>query len=411
MRGLRGIRTPIELYRALSAAKFEESAYRLLMNHIDTIKMRYLHNIDPKKPNIADAAESFLKTLSKIIADRRNRNVVKKIDVETAIMFNHYLQTRRNALYDNGDGEINIFKSSIRNPDEVYKLFPLMRLNSAEIDKIEEYKGKLTVFLKENTDLDDARINKLVSEICASIAYLATLISMNYNDLDVKLEHIEEAYSLFRLIAFRVPRLDFETIYDLNRILVCSIYPKMREIKFDESILENAKKSLVENVTLSQINLEKIINRIISGLIGLALIYYARLSKFNDVEAFNEILVVFRNLISRILKKPYEEIKEKFFAHIANTEASFSANTAIVNLRSWITKAIILHLAHDQDVIEYSNIIFQQVQLILLISYILSFRERIQLVTLRTVKKAVRVYTYLMFDADLLRFTQPLTGD
>jgi len=397
------LKPPRELYVILALTEFTPKAEALL-NRFASIQIAEIERTKGLSIK-ANWHRSLLFLFSKIISERRGHKTVEELDVETAVVLHHYLVTRPQIARMVEEGRLGFFKQQIRTVNEFYQSLIGTSIGPQELDRLTEIKGNMFRFISEIKEISLDKVSEIVSSIEDTIMMLIYMLVSNEERWSVEIEDINRANRLFRMIAFRTPLLDFDTLYDLYRLLQTNIYVRMEQLEISSNSEERFQEIVENEMGIKEDkNLRKIGSDwedILKGcILSIAQIYSVKKSGQKiDKRHADYAVGVYRKIVSKIIEGFDNKEKESLYDFIRNLSFSLESENALAGYRRWLLSAISA-AAGSGAIYKYSSFVFKQSRMVALFSAIMAYKNKHEVVTIDDIKKATQVYAHVLLDLD-----------
>ncbi|MFX1485742.1 MAG: hypothetical protein ACFFBS_01310 [Promethearchaeota archaeon] len=348
---------------------------------------------------------SLLSLFSRVIAERRSHKTVEELDVEAAVVLHHYLITRPQIARMVEDDRLGFFKQQVKTATEFYESLIGIDVGPQELDRLAEIRSNTFRFVSEIEEIPPDTVSEIVSNIEDVVMMFMYLLVSNEEKSKIDIEDINRAYRLFRMITFRTPLLDFDTLHDLYRLLQTNIYSKMDRLEIsstsEEYLQEIVKKEMDikedKDLQKESSNWEDILK---GCILSIAQIYSV---KKNGLKIGKRDLDNAVSIYHRILNKLIEDFdakeKESLYGFIRNLSFSLESENALAGYRRWLLSAISA-TAGSGAIFRYSSFVFKQSRMVALFSAIMAYKNQHEVVTVDDIKKGTQVYTHVLLDFD-----------
>ncbi|MFX0096775.1 MAG: hypothetical protein ACFE7E_03360 [Candidatus Hodarchaeota archaeon] len=397
------MKPPRELYIILALTNFTPKAEALL-NRFASIQIAEIERTKGL-PIKANWHRSLLFLFSKIISERRGHKMVEELDVETAVILHHYLVTRPQIARMVEEGRLGFFKQQVRTLNEFYQSLVGTSIGPQELDRLAEIKGNMFRFISEIEEMPLDKVSEIVSSIEDTIMMLMYTLVSNEEKWSVEIEDINRAYRLFRMIAFRTPLLDFDTLYDLYRLLQTNIYVRMEQLEITSESEERLQEIVESEMGIKEDkNLQKVGSKwkdILKGcILSIAQIYVVKKSRLRiDNRHADYAVGAYHKIASKIIEGFDDKEKESLYEFIRNLNFSLESENALAGYRRWLLSAISA-AAGSGAIFKYSSFVFKQSRMVALFAAIMAYKNKHDVVTIDDVKKATQVYAHVLLDLD-----------
>ncbi|MFX1362441.1 MAG: hypothetical protein ACFE7A_03210, partial [Promethearchaeota archaeon] len=377
------MKPPRELYVVLALTEFTPKAEALL-NRFASIQIAEIERTKGLSIK-ANWHRSLLFLFSKIISERRGHKTVEELDVETAVVLHHYLVTRPQIDRMVEEGRLGFFKQQIRTVKEFYQSLIGTSIGPQELDRLAEIKGNMFRFISEIKEIPLDKVSEIVSSIEDTIMMLIHILVSNEEKWSVEIEDINRAYRLFRMIAFRTPLLDFDTLYDLYRLLQTNIYVRMEQLEISSKSEERFQEIVKNEMGIKEDrNLRKIGSNwvdILKGcILSIAQIYCVKRGGLKvDKRHADYAIGIYHKILSRIIEDFDDKEKESLYDFIRSLSLSLESENALAGYRRWLLSAISA-AAGSGAIFKYSSFVFKQSRMVALFSAIMAYKNRHEVV-------------------------------
>ena len=348
---------------------------------------------------------SLLSLFSRVISERRNHKTVEELDVEAAVVLHHYLITRPQIARMVEDGRLAFFKQQVKTVKEFYESLIGIDVGPQELDRLDEIRRNTFRFISEIEEIPPDTVSEIVSTIVDVVMMFMYLFVSNEEKSKIDIEDINRAYRLFRMITFRTPLLDFDTLYDLYRLLQTNIYVRMDQLEIsstsEEHLQEIVKKEMDikedKNIQKTSSNWEDILK---GCILSIAQIYGVKRNGLRiGKRHLDNAIIIYHRLVNKLIEDFNSKERESLYGFMRNLSFSLESENALAGYRRWLLSAISA-AAGSGAIFKYSSFVFKQSRMVALFSAIMAYKNKHQAVTVDDIKKGTQVYAHVLLDLD-----------
>ncbi|MFX1450181.1 MAG: hypothetical protein ACFFCM_05030 [Promethearchaeota archaeon] len=394
------ISTP-RFFKKIANAQFRQTSQKVL-DHFTKVQK----SVSDKNGLVSTRdLYSMLEILSQTISLKHGHNSVEIEDVKTAITFYYHLSHCPAVTpLINGDFSV-LFKINSTDKDSSIKE---LELSTPAYQQLELVKDKFNKMLEEKSD-------ELIQQLNSCILLLS---GFNTRNKKITRKDIDDSYKLLRILLFRTPILEFDTIYDYFRLINSDIYKKMNLIKITEETQINLKniihlfadhKNSNSNIFPNDKLLKLGVNKFpISTFIkNLAQIYGLKNNIFAiDKEHLKNVIGIYELMLKKFhVFDSFQKItKEKIlelYSNKFNLQISPRTQNFLFRFRRNFTISMNELVGRKEMLFNFSAMTSQMFTSIVTISALCASRFNHDAIMLDDIKQAIRIYTFLLLDSDL----------